>query len=99
MNLLVNARAAMAGTGTLRIETDNHDVQASVPHRQGQMPSGPYVTLTVRDTRCGMDSTALARIFEPFCTTQEPGKGTGMTSRPYSASCTRAAATSASDTR
>ena len=78
MNLLVNARDAMAGTGTLRIETDNHDLQASVPHRQGQMPSGPYVTLTVRDTRCGMDSTALARIFEPFSTTQEPGKGTGM---------------------
>ena len=78
MNLLVNARDAMAGTGTLRIETDNHDLQASVPHRQGQMPSGPYVTLTVRDTRCGMDSTALARIFEPFSATQEPGKGTGM---------------------
>ncbi len=78
MNLLVNSRDAMAGGGTLRIETDNRDLQAAVPHGQGQIPPGPYVTLTVRDTGCGVDSTTLARIFEPFFTTKEPGKGTGM---------------------
>jgi two-component system, cell cycle sensor histidine kinase and response regulator CckA len=78
MNLLVNARDAMAGTGTLRIETDNRDLQASAPYGQEQMPPGPYVTLTIRDTGCGMDSTTLTRIFEPSFTTKEPGKGTGM---------------------
>jgi two-component system cell cycle sensor histidine kinase/response regulator CckA len=78
MNLLVNARDAMADGGTLRIETDNRDLLARVPHGQGQIRPGPYVTLMVRDTGCGMDSTTLARIFEPFFTTKEPGEGTGM---------------------
>ena len=78
MNLLVNARDAMAGTGTLRIETDNRDLKVPLLHKRGEIPHGPYVTLTVRDTGCGIDSTSLARIFEPFFTTKEPGKGTGM---------------------
>jgi GAF domain-containing protein/CheY-like chemotaxis protein len=78
MNLLVNARDAMTGGGTLRIETDNRDLQARVVHGQGQIPPGPYVTLTVRDSGCGVDSATLARIFEPFFTTKGPGKGTGM---------------------
>jgi GAF domain-containing protein len=78
MNLLVNARDAMAHGGTLRIQTDNRDLQTAVPHGQGQIPPGPYVTLTVRDTGCGMDPPTLARIFEPFFTTKKPGKGTGL---------------------
>jgi len=78
MNLLVNARDAMAGMGTLRIETDNRDLKVPVPRERGEIPHGSYVTLTMRDTGCGMDSTSLARIFEPFFTTKEPGKRTGM---------------------
>src|SRR5712691_1963567 len=78
MNLLVNARDAMAGGGTLRIETDNRDLAAGVAHGQGQIPPGQYVTLTVRDAGCGADAATLARMFEPFFTTKGPGKGTGM---------------------
>src|SRR5712691_5888521 len=78
MNLLVNARDAMAGGGTLRIETDNRDLQASIAHGQGQIPLGLYVTLTVRDNGSGVDAPTLARMFEPFFTTKDLGKGTGM---------------------
>ena len=78
MNLLVNARDAMTGGGTLRIETDNRDLQASVAHGQGQIPLGLYVTLTVRDNGSGVDAPTLARMFEPFFTTKDLGKGTGM---------------------
>ncbi len=78
MTLLVNARDAMTGGGTLRIETDNRDLQATVAHGQGQIPAGLYVTLTVRDNGCGVDAQTLARMFEPFFTTKGPGKGTGM---------------------
>jgi GAF domain-containing protein len=78
MNLLVNARDAMTAGGTLRIETDNRDLQAEMAHGQGQIPLGLYVTLTVRDGGCGVDAPTLARMFEPFFTTKGPGKGTGM---------------------
>jgi signal transduction histidine kinase/CheY-like chemotaxis protein len=78
MNLLVNARDAMTGGGTLRIETDNRDLQAKVAHGQGHIPPGLYVTLTVRDSGCGVDGPTLAKMFEPFFTTKGPGKGTGM---------------------
>jgi CheY-like chemotaxis protein len=58
MNLLVNAREAMAGTGTLKIETDNRDLQVSVPRGEGQIPPGKYVTLMVRDNGCAVDGTS-----------------------------------------
>ena len=64
MNLLANARDAMPGGGTLRIETDNRDLQGKAAHGQGQIPPGQYVTLTVRHNGCGADAPL--------------GKGTGM---------------------
>jgi signal transduction histidine kinase len=78
MNLVVNARDAMAEGGMLRIETGNRDVHETMTHGQGQVPPGQYVTMIVQDAGCGMDSATLARIFEPFFTTKDPGKGTGL---------------------
>jgi len=47
---------------------------------------GPYVLLAVTDTGIGMTADTVAHIFEPFYTTKESGRGTGLVSRPCTAS-------------
>ncbi|MFT3764273.1 MAG: ATP-binding protein [Minicystis sp.] len=78
MNLVVNARDAMPGGGTLTIETGNEDVDEARADKLGGLEPGPYVALTVRDTGTGMDEETLAHIFDPFFTTKGMGKGTGL---------------------
>jgi two-component system, cell cycle sensor histidine kinase and response regulator CckA len=63
MNLVVNARDAMPSGGRLTIETGN---------------VGQAVMLAVGDTGCGMDDETRARLFEPYFTTKEPGRGSGL---------------------
>jgi len=76
LNLVVNGRDAMAGGGILRVETGECEVTSL---KSGSLvPAGRYVTLTVKDAGCGMDATTLSRIYEPFFTTKEPGRGTGL---------------------
>ncbi len=77
MNLSINARDAMPEGGTLTIETGNVDVTPVDEPRVG-LRAGPYVSLTIRDAGHGMDEVTLARVFEPFYTTKEQGKGTGL---------------------
>jgi two-component system, cell cycle sensor histidine kinase and response regulator CckA len=63
MNLVVNARDAMPSGGRLTIETSN---------------VGQTVMLAVGDTGSGMDDETRARLFEPYFTTKEPGRGSGL---------------------
>jgi PAS domain S-box-containing protein len=74
LNLAINARDAMPMGGELRVVSRN--VELADP-RHG-LAAGPYVTVSVSDTGCGMDAATQSRIFEPFFTTKEPGKGTGL---------------------
>jgi two-component system cell cycle sensor histidine kinase/response regulator CckA len=67
MNLVVNARDAMPGGGTLLIQTDGDSDS-----------SGQYSRLSVRDTGHGIDAEIRSRIYDPFFTTKDAGKGTGL---------------------
>src|SRR5207253_7900548 len=78
MNLVVNALDAMPNGGQLRIQTSNVNLD-SVPPRSGfELQSGTYVMFSVQDTGRGMDSDTLSHIFEPFYTTKDKAKGTGL---------------------
>jgi two-component system cell cycle sensor histidine kinase/response regulator CckA len=66
-NLAINARDAMAGGGRLTIATGTVSLDG-----------GDFVVISVEDTGCGMDEETVSHIFEPFYTTKERGKGTGL---------------------
>jgi two-component system cell cycle sensor histidine kinase/response regulator CckA len=78
MNLAVNARDAMPRGGELRVTTSFAQVDAAHAARHVGARAGGFVCLEVADTGCGMSPETLGRIFEPFFSTKEVGKGTGL---------------------
>jgi PAS domain S-box-containing protein len=78
MNLAVNARDAMPKGGQLCITTSRAQIEDDYVRQHPEARPGTFVCLRVSDTGCGMDRRTLDRIFEPFFSTKEIGKGTGL---------------------
>ena len=75
LNLVVNARDALADGGLIAIAAREEEVDASTSYG---LAAGRYVVLSVSDDGVGMDAETLARATEPFFTTKGVGKGTGL---------------------
>jgi CheY-like chemotaxis protein/two-component sensor histidine kinase len=83
MNLITNASDALKdGKGTIRINTEVAEIDEKT--LQGfaveGLSAGKYVSIEVSDDGCGMDEATLARIFDPFYTTKDKGRGLGLAS-------------------
>lgn len=78
MNLCVNARDAIGGTGEIEIRTANLTLDAEIVGDEWNTPAGDYVQLSVRDNGKGIESETIKKIFEPFFTTKGVGEGTGL---------------------
>lgn len=74
LNLALNARDAMPDGGRLHISAQREAGAAGLP----SLEPGDYVRMAVIDTGFGMDEATLQRCSEPFFTTKEVGRGTGL---------------------
>jgi len=79
LNLAINARDAMEEGGTLSFATKNLELgpPGGTPH-QSLLSPGAYLEIAVSDTGIGMTPEVLEHIYEPFFTTKDTGKGTGL---------------------
>ncbi len=76
-NLCINARDAMAGAGRLRVSLRERDVQATCASCRAHV-DGRWIELVVADDGCGLADDVRERMFDPFFSTKEVGRGSGM---------------------
>ena len=77
LNLYVNASHAMPQGGDLYIRTSNEVLEKRITSPHNAKP-GKYIKISITDTGVGMDKSILKRIFEPFFSTRQRGRGTGL---------------------
>ena len=75
VNLIINARDAMPAGGTVTVSVDNCQLRAG---NWAELAVGDYVLLSVADTGTGISADHLEKVMEPFFTTKEMGKGSGL---------------------
>ena len=78
MNLCINARDAMQAGGSLKILSETKSLSQNQAEEIGDLAAGKYVIITVADSGSGMSKNEIGQVFEPFYTTKEPGKGSGL---------------------
>ncbi|MFL6732082.1 MAG: response regulator [Sphingomicrobium sp.] len=75
VNLIINARDAMPAGGTVSVAVQNRKLK---PSNWADLPPGEYVLLSVTDTGTGISAENIEKVMEPFFTTKEMGKGSGL---------------------
>jgi PAS domain S-box-containing protein len=78
LNLVVNARDAIAGEGVITVGAGAVELTPEFAEAHPGAQAGRYVKITVADTGSGMSEEVRAHAFEPFYTTKPRGKGTGL---------------------
>ncbi|MGI8672563.1 MAG: response regulator, partial [Luteitalea sp.] len=78
LNLVANARDAIAGHGVVDVSLTNMTLSRGAGAAHGGLPAGSYVAVRVADSGRGIEPAALPRIYEPFFTTKPRGEGTGL---------------------
>jgi two-component system, cell cycle sensor histidine kinase and response regulator CckA len=78
VNLSLNARDALPGGGSLEIRTDLMEMAEPPPRERPWIRRGTYLRIDVTDSGPGMDESVRARVFEPFYTTKQLGRGNGL---------------------
>jgi PAS domain S-box-containing protein len=78
VNLALNARDAIRDVGKITISTHNEVVGTDIATTNPDAAEGDYIRICIRDTGSGMTREEMEHIFEPFYTTKDVGKGTGL---------------------